>query len=99
MAFTVEYTFTRPSTSIDWTYSFSEAGQAEINNLRNNHGVTVSESTSEDGLTYRLIQSANSHADYSAYYYAANDIWEAEGIMYACNTAGITVALNLIENT
>ena len=99
MAFTVEYTFTRPSTDVDWTYSFSESAQAEINNLRSSHGVTVSDSTSEDGLTYRLIQSANNHSDYSAYYYAANDIWEAEGIIYACNNAGITVSLNLIENS
>jgi hypothetical protein len=99
MAFTVEYTFTRPSTDVSWAYTFSAAGQTQINSLRAQHGVSVTESTSEDGLTYKLTQSAADHAGYSAYYYAANDVWEAEGIMYACNTAGITVSLNLVENT
>lgn len=99
MAFIVEYTFTRPNTDVGWTYEFDADKQTQIQALRETHSITTSESTSEDGLVYKLRQSAENVSIYNAFYNSGQPIWEAAGIVYNSEQAGISVAMDIIENT
>ena len=99
MAFTVEYTFTRPSTDVEWTYNFSVDQQVEIQSARELHNIITEESTSSDGLVYKLRQTASQSTVYNAFYNVAQPIWEAAGIVYKSEQAGITLSLDVVENT
>jgi len=99
MAFTVEYTFTRPNTDVDWTYEFGPDQEAHIQALREMHSITTQESTSSDGLVYTLRQTAEDSATYNVFYNAGQPIWEAAGIVYNSSQAGIELAMDIIENT
>lgn len=99
MAFTVEYTFTRPSTDVDWTYEFAADQQTQIQALRETHNIVTEESTSSDDLVYKLRQTASDSTVYNAFYNTAQPIWEAAGIVYKCEQAGISLAMNIIENS
>lgn len=99
MAFTVEYTFTRPSTDVEWTYAFAADQQTQIDALREIHSITTQESTSADGLVYKLTQSASDISTYNAFYIAGQPIWEAAGIVYNSSQAGIILEMNITENS
>ena len=98
MAFTVEYIFTRPSTDVEWTYAFAADQQTQIDALREIHSITTQESTSADGLVYKLTQSASDIIKYTEFYNTAQPIWEAAGIVYKSEQAGITLSLDIVEN-
>ena len=99
MAFTVEYIFTRPSTDVEWTYEFAADQQAQIQALRETHNIVTEESTSSDGLVYKLRQSTSNSDKYNAFYTTAQPIWEAAGIVYNSEQAGISISLDIVENT
>jgi len=99
MAFTVEYTFTRPSTDVDWTYEFAADQQTQIQALRETHNIVTEESTSSDDLVYKLRQTASNSDKYNVFYNAAQPIWEAAGIVYKSEQAGITLSLDIVENS
>ena len=99
MAFTVEYTFTRPSTDVEWTYGFAADQQAQIQAARELHEIVTQESTSADSLVYTLRQTASDSSVYGAFYNTAQPIWEAAGIVYKCEQAGISLAMDIVENT
>lgn len=99
MAFTVEYTFTRPNTDVEWTYEFDADKQTQIQALRELHSISTTESTSADGLVYKLQQSAENVSIYNAFYNAGQPIWEAAGIVYNSEQAGIALGMDIIENT
>ena len=99
MAFTVEYIFTRPSTDVEWTYAFAADQQTQIDALREIHSITTQESTSADGLVYKLTQSASDIIKYTGFYNTAQPIWEAAGIVYNSSQADIAIDMNIIENT
>jgi hypothetical protein len=98
MAFTVEYIFTRPSTDVEWTYEFAADQQAQIQAARETYNIVTEESTSADGLVYTLRQTGSTQDIYSAFYNAAQPIWEEAGIVYNCEQAGISIAME-ISNT
>lgn len=99
MAFTVEYTFTRPSTDVAWTYEFAADQQTQIQALRETHNIVTQESTSADDLVYKLRQTASNSDNYNAFYNTAQPIWEAAGIVYKSEQAGITLSLDIVENS
>lgn len=99
MAFTVEYTFTRPSTDVAWTYEFAADQQAQIQALRETHSIVTEESTSADDLVYKLRQTASNSDNYNVFYNTAQPIWEAAGIVYKSEQAGITLSLDIVENS
>ena len=98
MSFIVEYKFERPSQDIDWP-EFTTEQQSEIQVLRNKHGVISEEIISEDGLVKTLRQTAENQHTYTPFYNEGQTIWEAAGIVYRCEQAGITLSLNVVEST
>lgn len=98
MAFIIEYTFTRPSTDVAWTYEFEEDQQAQIQEARELHEIVTEESTSADSLVYKIRQTVPDSKAYAGYYKTAQSIWEAAGIVYKSKRSGIKLSLDVIES-
>ena len=98
MAFVVEYTFLRPNTEVEWP-SFGAERDARIEALREAHSISSHDSISDDGLTWKRIQSAASTEEYTAFYEKGQPIWEEAKIMDTAADRSIQVDMVITENT
>jgi len=97
MALTVELTITRPNTETSWPWAGTDASVlTQLESLRETHGATSSNVTSEDGLTLVYTESCpleNGGAYFSEY---AN-IWQAAETNAV--SSGVTISSTVIDNT
>ena len=103
MAYKVRFALTRSSTVIPWQNNL------ESNEVAGDHGrpaELVAESggsfertTAPDGLTMNTVYTFPDVAAWQAYHQAVAPIWNRNDVAGRMNTAGITVAVEVIENT
>ena len=98
MAFVVEYTFIRPNTNVDWP-DFGADRDAKIEALRESHSISSQDSISDDGLTWKRIQSAASTQQYTSFYEQGQPIWEEAKILDTAADRSIQVDMVITENT
>lgn len=100
MAYVLERTFTRPDTDTAWPWGgLTAESQASLEALRQEHGVTMTNSMSSDELVATYTDTAASEADYVEYFNAAQVYWQAANIEGASASNNIVIDFTVLENT
>lgn len=100
MAFKVRFTITRASTNVDWVENVGMQNTSDIGlvdtYLADNGG---SKETSTDGLSATVIYNLPDQASWQAFYNQALPVWNRNNVLNRANDAGITVDVEVLENT
>ena len=98
MSFVVEYVFTRPSVDVEWP-SFGEEIDKKLQDLRVVNGIVSEDIISDDGLTWRRVQTANDMYSYNSFYDDAQILWGSANIMNDAAARNIQITMDIIENS
>ena len=101
MAFIVKFTMTRPSADVEWVDKVGMLQESDVGSvdsvLESNNGT---KETGNDGdLTSYIIYTFPSQSDWQSFYNQALPIWNRNNLMNRANDAGISVDVEVLENT
>ena len=95
MAFTVEFTITRPNTETDWPWE-TVSGPTGLASLREQYNATSSESVSADGLVWTVLETCPA-ANVDEYFASFRSIWENIGVNSNAVDNNVTISSRVVQ--